>query len=266
MLADVEFPWDVRPIVLSHHERWDGKGYPHGLAGEDIPLTARILGVADVYDALTSVRSYKRALTHDEAVALLRKDVGTMFDPRVFAWFEEVAPAWAARTAAEQAQGARTPARGAPRQPAPGHDALTGLPGRALLAEEVDRVLASRGAAEPLSVVVVRVADGASDAELVRVGEALCRNTSGGSAVGRLERVEFAVALPDVPLTEARVLAERLRVAAAEAVARQGAAARDVWVGVAVAGPGASSAAALFAAAGREGTASPEAAPAERAA
>ena len=46
MLADVEFPWDVRPIVLSHHERWDGKGYPEGLAGEAIPLNARILCVA----------------------------------------------------------------------------------------------------------------------------------------------------------------------------------------------------------------------------
>ena len=90
LLADIEFPWDVRPIVESHHERWDGKGYPHGLAGEDIPLTARVLCVADVYDALTSVRSYKRALTHEEAMDIMAKDVGTQFDPVLFAAFEEL--------------------------------------------------------------------------------------------------------------------------------------------------------------------------------
>ena len=90
LLADIEFPWDVRPIVESHHERWDGKGYPHGLAGEAIPLTARVLCVADVYDALTSVRSYKRALTHEEAMAIMSQDVGTQFDPVLFAAFEEL--------------------------------------------------------------------------------------------------------------------------------------------------------------------------------
>jgi putative nucleotidyltransferase with HDIG domain len=90
LLADIEFPWDVRPIVESHHERWDGKGYPHGLAGEEIPLTARVLCVADVYDALTSVRSYKRAFTHDEAMEIMRQDVGKQFDPVLYAAFEEV--------------------------------------------------------------------------------------------------------------------------------------------------------------------------------
>jgi putative nucleotidyltransferase with HDIG domain len=90
LLADIEFPWDVRPIVESHHERWDGKGYPHALAGEAIPLTARVLCVADVYDALTSVRSYKRAFTHDEAMEIMRQDVGRQFDPALFAAFEEV--------------------------------------------------------------------------------------------------------------------------------------------------------------------------------
>jgi putative nucleotidyltransferase with HDIG domain len=90
LLADIEFPWDVRPIVESHHERWDGKGYPHGLAGEAIPLTARVLCVADVYDALTSQRSYKKAFTHDEAIEIMRADVGRQFDPTLFAEFEEV--------------------------------------------------------------------------------------------------------------------------------------------------------------------------------
>lgn len=90
LLADIEFPWDVRPIVESHHERWDGRGYPHGLAGEDIPLTARVLCIADVYDALTSQRSYKKALTHDEAMEIMRRDVGKQFDPNLFGAFESI--------------------------------------------------------------------------------------------------------------------------------------------------------------------------------
>ena len=90
LLADIEFPWDVRPIVESHHERWDGKGYPHGLIGEAIPLTARVLCIADVYDALTSKRSYKQAFDHDEAMEIMRGDVGTQFDPTLFTAFEEI--------------------------------------------------------------------------------------------------------------------------------------------------------------------------------
>jgi HD-GYP domain-containing protein (c-di-GMP phosphodiesterase class II) len=89
LLADIEFPWDVRPIVESHHERWDGTGYPHGLAGEQIPLSARVLCVADVYDALTSQRSYKKALTCEQALEIMRQDVGGQFDPALFALFEE---------------------------------------------------------------------------------------------------------------------------------------------------------------------------------
>jgi putative nucleotidyltransferase with HDIG domain len=91
LLADIEFPWDVRPIVESHHERWDGTGYPHGLAGEAIPLTARVLCIADVYDALTSRRSYKEPFTHDEAMEVMRRQVKLGFDPELFAHFEEVA-------------------------------------------------------------------------------------------------------------------------------------------------------------------------------
>jgi putative nucleotidyltransferase with HDIG domain len=96
LLADIEFPWDVRPLVESHHERWDGRGYPHGLAGEEIPLTARVLCVADVYDALTSERSYKRALTRDEALDEMRRDAGKQFDPRLFLEFEAMMREWRA--------------------------------------------------------------------------------------------------------------------------------------------------------------------------
>jgi putative nucleotidyltransferase with HDIG domain len=90
MLADIEFPWDVRPIVESHHERWDGRGYPHGLAGEGIPFTARILCIADVYDALTSERSYKKAFSHEQALDIMRADIGKQFDPELFTRFERV--------------------------------------------------------------------------------------------------------------------------------------------------------------------------------
>ncbi|HWJ24279.1 MAG TPA: diguanylate cyclase, partial [Gemmatimonadaceae bacterium] len=115
MLSGVDFPWDVRPIVESHHERWDGAGYPHGLAGQDIPLTARILCVADVYDALTSERSYKQAMSHQQAMDVMRQDVGHVFDPELFPLFEAIAgefaerkPAAASRTTTSSA--ATTPA------------------------------------------------------------------------------------------------------------------------------------------------------------
>ena len=68
-------------IAFGHHEKWDGSGYPGGIAGEDIPLCARITAIADVYDALTSVRPYKRAFTADEALNIIYEDAGTHFDP-----------------------------------------------------------------------------------------------------------------------------------------------------------------------------------------
>jgi putative two-component system response regulator len=70
-------------IALTHHERWDGSGYPRGLSGEDIPLVGRICAVADVFDALISVRSYKDAWSIDEALAELGRCSGTLFDPRL---------------------------------------------------------------------------------------------------------------------------------------------------------------------------------------
>lgn len=73
----------ARNIAAAHHERWDGAGYPHGLRGEEIPLEARIISVADVYDALTSKRVYKPAMTHAEALALIVAGRGTQFDPQV---------------------------------------------------------------------------------------------------------------------------------------------------------------------------------------
>ena len=92
LLKDVEFPWDVLPMVRSHHERWDGKGYPDCLTREEIPLHARVLALADVFDALTTDRPYRLAFTPQEALRMMRDDRGTAFDPELFAVFERVAP------------------------------------------------------------------------------------------------------------------------------------------------------------------------------
>ncbi|HAH19676.1 MAG: hypothetical protein A2Y00_01690 [Omnitrophica WOR_2 bacterium GWF2_43_52] len=78
----------VESVVLSHHERWDGKGYPDGLKGEEIPLSARIVALADNYDALVSERAYRKALTHEAAVEIIKKD-SAKFDPRILNFFLE---------------------------------------------------------------------------------------------------------------------------------------------------------------------------------
>ena len=77
------------PCVLHHHERWDGHGYPSGSAGTEIPIEARVLAVADAFDAMTSDRPYRRALTQGHAVAELERCAGTQFDPDVVAVFAE---------------------------------------------------------------------------------------------------------------------------------------------------------------------------------
>ena len=77
------FLLEAATIALSHHERWDGGGYPHGLAGEEIPLAARIVTLVDVYDALTSRRLYRGAMEEAAALAIIQEGVGTQFDPRV---------------------------------------------------------------------------------------------------------------------------------------------------------------------------------------
>ncbi|HZH55964.1 MAG TPA: two-component system response regulator [Burkholderiaceae bacterium] len=79
-------------IALNHHEKWDGSGYPNGLAGEDIPHTARVVAVADVFDALTSVRPYKRAWSVSDAVELLREESGRHFDPEIVTAFLDCLP------------------------------------------------------------------------------------------------------------------------------------------------------------------------------
>ena len=80
-------------IALTHHEKYDGSGYPHGLRGEDIPLVGRIVAIADVFDALTSKRPYKRAWTEQEALDFLREQKGRQFDPALVDLFIEQMPA-----------------------------------------------------------------------------------------------------------------------------------------------------------------------------
>ncbi len=83
ILERVQFPYPVVPIVRSHHEKWDGTGYPHGLKGEEIPIGARILAAVDCLDALSTDRQYRRALPLDEAMQIVQKDSGKHFDPRI---------------------------------------------------------------------------------------------------------------------------------------------------------------------------------------
>ncbi len=85
ILEQVHFPYPVVPIVRAHHEKWDGSGYPNGLAGEEIPIGARILSAVDCLDALASDRQYRKALPLDEAMAKVVADAGKSFDPKVVA-------------------------------------------------------------------------------------------------------------------------------------------------------------------------------------
>jgi diguanylate cyclase (GGDEF)-like protein/putative nucleotidyltransferase with HDIG domain len=102
IISGVPFPYPVAPLILSHHERWDGKGYPSGLKGEEIPLGARILAVVDYFDALMSERPYHKAMNLDAALGLLRQEGGKALDPRIVMTFIEMFPALAAEAEASQ--------------------------------------------------------------------------------------------------------------------------------------------------------------------
>lgn len=87
IVAELDFPYDLRPMVRSHHERWDGTGYPDNLKGDAIPLVARIICIADVYDAMTTDRSYRTAYSRDDALSLMAQECGRALDPQLFAVF-----------------------------------------------------------------------------------------------------------------------------------------------------------------------------------
>ena len=88
--AEHEFLKYAKELAATHHERWDGKGYPKGLKGREIPLSGRLMAIADVYDALVSVRPYKKAFSHEEAVAILMEGRGTQFDPALVDIFHTI--------------------------------------------------------------------------------------------------------------------------------------------------------------------------------
>jgi diguanylate cyclase (GGDEF)-like protein/putative nucleotidyltransferase with HDIG domain len=92
IVSSVPFPYPVAPLILSHHERWDGKGYPVGLRGEQIPLGARILSVVDYFDALMAERPYHKAMSYEAAIGLLKQEAGKGLDPTVVSTFVELLP------------------------------------------------------------------------------------------------------------------------------------------------------------------------------
>jgi len=83
ILERVGFPYPVVPVVRHHHERWDGRGYPDNLRGDEIPITARILTIADSFDSMREDRQYRKAMTRDEAIATLKEGAGMVFDPNI---------------------------------------------------------------------------------------------------------------------------------------------------------------------------------------
>src|SRR5688572_29251244 len=101
ILSGIEFPFPVVPIVRCHHEAWDGSGYPRGVRGTDIPIGARVLSVVDCFDALTSDRPYRRALSDEAAINILMARRGTMYDPDVVDAFVQMCREREARSVPE---------------------------------------------------------------------------------------------------------------------------------------------------------------------
>jgi diguanylate cyclase (GGDEF)-like protein len=99
IISSVPFPYPVSPLILNHHERWDGKGYPAGLKGQDIPLGARIIAVVDYFDALMAERPYHKAMSYDAALALIQQEAGKALDPTLVETFVGLLPSLRAEAA-----------------------------------------------------------------------------------------------------------------------------------------------------------------------
>ncbi len=102
MLSQVNFPYPVVPVVRHHHERWDGQGYPDGLKGEQIPITARILSVVDSFDSVRTSRHYRQALSREQAIEVLKQGAGSLYDPQLVALFLEHLPQFEAEIEARK--------------------------------------------------------------------------------------------------------------------------------------------------------------------
>jgi diguanylate cyclase (GGDEF)-like protein len=120
IISSVPFPYPVTPLILSHHERWDGKGYPQGLAGDQIPIGARILTIVDYYDAVTTDRPYHKALSRDSAIGLLRHETGRALDPRLVPLFISLLPALISEIGVEVRRSEKTVPEVVPAGSAPG--------------------------------------------------------------------------------------------------------------------------------------------------
>ena len=103
LVEHIPFLQEAIPIIRAHHEKLDGSGYPDGLRGEAIPIEARIIGVVDAYDALTTERSYRSAFSHEEALAILREESGSKWDPQVMQAFFQAMDDWVAPRTEEPA-------------------------------------------------------------------------------------------------------------------------------------------------------------------
>lgn len=220
MLADLQFPWDLAPMVRNHHERWDGQGYPDGLSGDAIPYSARLLCIADMYDALTTARSYKRAFSRLEAMEIMRREAGRQFDPHLFTHFEEIVR-----------RGHATPITPPMPRPRSGgfaaidsaeEDDLTGALLRRAFVDVTAAVLAERkrtGAPVALLVADVDQFKSVNDSFGHLVGDDALRLVAGvarehlkpGQYLGRYAGDEFVVVLPGFDHAAARVLADSIR-------------------------------------------------------
>ena len=254
MLSDMDFPGDVIPMVRSHRERWDGQGYPDALVGEAIPRSARILCIADVYDALTTRRSYKASLTHDAAMEIMRADVGRQFDPELFALFDDLmqtrAPSVRQQIALEPStNGDRSAYRDfAISGP---NDDLTGILTRRPFVEYANKILVDRGPFATVSLIVIdvdefkQVNDGhghlQGDAVLRVVAGTLRELAAVSGVIARYAGDEFVILLPHTGIDEAAELAERIRTTVRRAAIplreRSGSISVSLSIGVAAARP-----------------------------
>ena len=265
IIRSANLPSEVTELVRSHHENWDGSGYPDALAGERIPLWARIICLADVYDALTTQRSYKNAMSRDDALEVMRHDVRRQFDPALFHLFEEVLQLTPRHTVTLPSA---LPVAKAPVTDNSGAlDELTGLIlrkgflacGRQLLAD-------AAASGQPLSLAVIDVDHFKSvndtfghlqgDDVLRAVASMLQQSSRAGDLVGRYAGDEFVVLFPNTELSEARDLAQKLRESVAQnrltiRERREGTLGVTLSIGVATASAGDIDLEALFASSDR---------------
>ncbi|MEP6622515.1 MAG: HD domain-containing phosphohydrolase [bacterium] len=225
MLADLHFPWDIAPMVRSHHERWDGQGYPDGIAGEVIPFAGRILCIADMFDALTTARSYKRSFSRTEAMEIMRREAGKQFDPHLFAHFEEIVRRGHPLSVSPPPM-PRPRSGGYAAIDATEEDDLTGALLRRAFVDVTSAVLAERKrTGAPVSLLVVDVDQFktvndtfghlAGDDALRLLAAVAREHLKPGQYLGRYAGDEFVVVLPGLDQLAARAVADDIRRATA---------------------------------------------------